>query len=141
MPKSAAREAEEVLAPVTAERRAAVEDRAAAAADRAATEAALVTREAKIIQDSESIRRTLDEHRQRAEARERALEAREAEVTRREDLAAQADLDLSRNREELETHEGTLAQTMASHEAEVADRKSTRLNSSHSGESRMPSSA
>ena len=48
------------------------------------------------------------------------MDAREAELTRREELAAQADLDLSRNREELETHEGTLAQTMASHEAEVA---------------------
>ena len=61
--ESAAHEAEEVLAPVTAECRAAAEDRAAAAADRAATEAALATRAAKIIQDSESIRRTLDEHR------------------------------------------------------------------------------
>ena len=68
--ESAAREAEEVLAPVTAERRAAAEDRAAAAADRAATKEALATREAKIIKDSESIRRTLDEHRQRVEARE-----------------------------------------------------------------------
>ena len=48
------------------------------------------------------------------------LDAREAEVTRREEQAAQADLDLSRNREELEAREGTLAQTMASHEAEVA---------------------
>ena len=52
--------------------------------------------------------------------RERALETREVEVTRREELAAQADLDLSRNREELESHEGSLAQAMASHEAEVA---------------------
>ena len=47
--ESAAREAEEVLAPVTAERRAAAENRAAAAADRAAMKAALATREAKII--------------------------------------------------------------------------------------------
>ena len=30
------------------------------------------------------------------------------------------DLDLSRNREELESREGNLAQTLASHEAEVA---------------------
>ena len=78
--ESAAREAEEVLAPVTAERRAAAEDRAAAATDRAATEEALATGEAKIIQDSESIRRTLDEHRQCVEACERALEADDYEL-------------------------------------------------------------
>ena len=35
-------------------------------------------------------------------------------------MAAQADLDMSRNREELEAREGSLAQSMASHEAEVA---------------------
>ena len=105
--ESVAREAEETLAPVIAERRAAAEDRAAAAADCTATEAALTTREAKIVQDSESIRRSLDEYHERIEARERALDAREAEVTRREELAAQADLDISRDREGLESREGT----------------------------------
>ena len=40
-------------------------------------------------------------------------------MTRREELAAQADLDLSRNREELKYREENLAQAMASHEAEV----------------------
>ena len=96
------------------------EDRAAAAADRAATEATLSAREARIVGDSDSIRRSLDEYRQRVEARERALDARETEMTRREEVAAQADLDLSCNREELESRERDLAQTLASHEAEVA---------------------
>ena len=80
----------------------------------------LTTHEARIVEDSESIWRSLDEYRQRVEARERALDAREAEVTCPEELAAQADLDLSRNREELESREGNLAQTLASHKAEVA---------------------
>ena len=40
-------------------------------------------------------------------------------MTCREELVAQADLDQSRNREELESREENLAQAMASHEAEV----------------------
>ena len=86
-------------------------------------EAALATREVRIVENFESIRRSLDEYRQCVEARERALDAREAEANRREEQVAQAELDLNRNREGLETHEGDLAQAMARHEEEVTHHK------------------
>ena len=115
--QSAILEAEETMASVQAECSTAAEDHAAAVADRAATEAALATREVKIVEDSESIRRSLDQYHERLEARERALGAREAE------LARQAKLDLSLNREGLEAREGNLAQAMTKHEEEVAHHK------------------
>ena len=121
--KSAAREAEELLAPVQAERSALAEDRAAAAADRAATEAALATREAKIVEDFESIRRSLDQYCERLEARERALATPEAELVRREEQVVQADLDLTLQRKGLEAREGSVAQVMTKHEVEVARHK------------------
>ena len=117
------RETEETLAPVQAEHTAAAEDRTAAAADRAATEAAIVTREAKIIEDSEFIRRSLDQHRESLEARESALATREAELARREEQVAQTKLDMSLQSEGLEAREGSLAQAMVTHEAEVTRHK------------------
>ena len=117
---SAAREAEETLAPVLAERSAAIEDRATAIADRAATEAVLAMREAKIIEDSESIRKSLDQHRETLEARERALATREAELARREEQVALAELDMGHQREELKAREGNIARAISVHEEEVA---------------------
>ena len=47
------------------------------------------------------------------------MDARKAEANRHKEQVAQAELDLNRNHEGLETREGDLAQAMARHEAEV----------------------
>ena len=131
--ENAEREAQEALAPVQAERKAAAEDREAAvaerqaaASDRAAIETSLAdqrkelaSREEKIISEAEVVRKSLEQHRLSLEAREQAMTTREAEVLKREEKLEQAETDMNREREALESRESSLAEAMGKHDKEV----------------------
>ena len=60
---------------------------------------------------------------------------------REQSLKAEAEAERRRSTDSLASTEYSASPTLSQPPPSAADRKSTRLNSSHSGESRMPSSA
>ena len=128
--EGAMRDAEELLQPLKAERRAAAEDLAAARAEREAVEHSLAVKhhglvelEAKILADSETVRTALEGVRASLDARGRSLGEREEDVRRRDEQLALREQELSGQRAALEAREESLAAALVRYEREVATHK------------------